>query len=161
MTGAYRELRVPTTAVEAEILSTDGRTFVGRVFVPDVSALHSGPMRAAEWLNDSALFFPFRPSDGSGSVLLNRNEVLVFTVAAGDDGEGKEIDEAGGVRRRVIVECRDRTFEGDIVIDMPPHLSRVSDYLNGPDRFLIVRGENRHHLIRKARITRVIEPKET
>jgi hypothetical protein len=68
--------------------------------------------------------------------------------------------ESTGVRRRVVVECRDRSFEGEIVIDMPPHLSRVSDYLNGPDPFLIVRDGGRHHLIRKTRITRVIEPKE-
>lgn len=161
MTGAYRVYRVPTTALEAEILSADGRTFLGQVFVPDVASTYRGPMRAAEWLNESAPFFPFRPADGSGSVLLNRNEVLVFTVAAEDDGDAEETDETGGVRRRVIVECRDRTFEGEIVIDMPPHMRRVSDFLNGPDPFLIVRGKDRHHLIRKARISRVIEPKET
>jgi hypothetical protein len=43
---------------------------------------------------------------------------------------------------------------------MPAHLSRVSDFLNRPDPFLIVRDGDRHHLIRKARITRVVEPKE-
>ena len=161
MTGAYRELRVPTTALEVEILCADGRTFTGRVYVPDISAMYRGPMRAAEWMNESAPFFPFRPADGSGSVLLNRSEVLVFTVAAEDDGGDGDEQEAPGVRRRVIVECRDRKFEGEIVIDMPPHLSRVSDFLNGHDPFLIVRGKDRHHLIRKARITRVIEPKET
>ena len=72
MTGSYRELRVPTNALEVEILTADGRAFHGRIFVPDVAATHRGPMRAAEWMNDTEGFFPFRPADGSGSFLLNR-----------------------------------------------------------------------------------------
>jgi hypothetical protein len=60
----------------------------------------------------------------------------------------------------VIVECRDRRYEGDVIIDMPSYQSRLSDFLNRPDSFLTVRDGSRHHLIRKARITRVIEPKE-
>ena len=74
MTGSYRPLQVPTKAVEAEVLCADGRIFRGRVFMPDVAATHSGPMRPAEWMNEPAPFFPFRPEDGSGSVLLNRSE---------------------------------------------------------------------------------------
>ena len=42
MTGAYREFRVPTTAFHVEILTADGRTFLGQVFVPDVAATHRG-----------------------------------------------------------------------------------------------------------------------
>ena len=160
MTGVYREYRVPTTAFEVEVLSADGRTFRGRVFVPDVAPTHRGPVRAAEWMNEPAPFFPFVPEDGSGSVLLNRSEVLACTVAAGDDANLDDPEAAGVRRQKVVVECRDRRFEGDILIDMPSHLSRVQDYLNRPDPFLIVRDGGRHHLIRKARITRVIESKE-
>jgi hypothetical protein len=152
--------RVPTTALEAEVLCADGRTFRGRVFVPDVAATHRGPVRPAEWMNDAAPFFPFLPEEGPAPFLLNRSEVLVFTVNAELDADLDDPEGDGGVHRRVIVECRDRRFEGEIVIDMPAHLSRVLDYLNRPDPFLIVRDGARHHLIRKARITRVIEPKE-
>ncbi len=161
MTGIYVEYRVPTIPLEAEILTADGRTFHGQVFVPDVAVTHRGPMRAAEWMNEPAAFFPFVPADGSGAVLLNRSEVLVFTVSAKADADLDDPEGTGGKRRRVIVECRDRRFEGEIVIDMPPHQRRVSDFLNRPDPFLIVQEGDRHHLIRKARITRVIEPKET
>ena len=155
-----RHYRVPTTAMEAEVLCADGRTFHGRIFVPDVAATHRGPVRPAEWMNDAAPFFPFLPAEGTGAFLLNRSEVLVFTVGAESDADLDSPEGEAGLRRRVIVECRDRRFEGEIVIDMPAHLSRVLDYLNRPDPFLIVRDGGRHHLIRKARITRVIEPKE-
>jgi hypothetical protein len=160
MTGSYRPLQVPTLALEAEVLCADGRTFRGRVFMPDVAATHTGPMRPAEWMNEPAPFFPFRPDDGSGSFLLNRSEVLVFTVSADTGHDLEDPEEGVGLHRRVIVECRDRRFEGEVVIDMPAHLSRVQDYLNRADSFLIVRDGARVHLIRKARITRVLEPKE-
>ncbi len=161
MTGVYVEYRVPTQPLEAEILTADGRIFQGKVFVPDVAATHRGPMRAAEWMNEPMAFFPFVPADGSGAFLLNRSEVLVFTVAAEADANLDDPEETGAKRRHVVVECRDRRFEGEIVIDMPPHLRRVSDFLNRPDPFVIVQEGGRHHLIRKARITRVLEPRET
>ena len=44
---------------------------------------------------------------------------------------------------------------------MPPHQRRPSDFLNRPDPFLIVEEGDRHHLIRKARITRILDSKES
>ena len=161
MTGAYDEYRIPTNALEVEILTADGRTFRGRVFLPDVAATHRGPMRAAEWMNEPTAFFPFVPDDGSAAVLLNRSEVLAFTVAAEADANLDDPEGAGGKRRGVIVECGDRRFQGEIVIDMPPHQRRASDFLNRPDPFLIVEEGSRHHLIRKARITRILDSKES
>lgn len=154
----YRELRVPTTALDAEVLCVDGRTFRGRIFVPDVAATHRGPMRPAEWMNDPAPFFPFLAENETSAFLVNRSEVMVFTVSAGADVDLDDPEGTGLLRRRVIVECRDRLFEGEIIIDMPAHQSRVLDYLNQGDPFLIVSEGDRHHLIRKERITRVMEP---
>jgi hypothetical protein len=154
------ELRVPTNALEAEVLCADGRVFHGRVFVPTAASHHDGPMRPLEWMNERTPFFPFLPADGGPSFILNRSEVLVLTVAAEADMETDDPIAAASLRRRVVVECRDRRFEGEILIDMPAHLSRVADYLNRADTFVIVREGERHHLIRKARITRVIEPRD-
>ena len=68
--------------------------------------------------------------------------------------------EHGLMHRRVQVECRERVVAGLLVIDMPEGHQRVLDYLNRPDAFLIVRDGDREHLVRKQRITRVIEPRE-
>ena len=153
------ELRVPTNALEAEVLCADGRTFKGRVFIPVLSSHRAGPMRASEWMNDRSPFFPFLPAEGGDSFILNRDEVLVLTLDAGADRDGDDPADEVSIRRRVIVECRDRRFEGDVAIDMPENLRRVADYLNRGEPFLIVEDGDRHHLIRKARITRVIEPR--
>ena len=153
------ELRVPTHSVAAEVLCADGRTFKGHVVIPVASSQHSGPMRASEWMNDRMPFFPFLPDDGGGSFILNRSEVLVLTLSAADEGEEDEELTQAAIRRRVIVELRDRRFEGEVVIEMPENLRRVADYLNRPDLFLIIEDGARRHLVRKARITRVIEPR--
>jgi hypothetical protein len=139
----------------AEILCADGRSFRGRVFIPALASRHSGPMRPEEWLNDPQRFFPFLPDDGGAPVLMNKREVLVMTFAApmrdNDDAEPE------GPRRRIGVECEARRLEGVLVIDMPAHLSRVLDCLNHPQMFLTLRDGDRHHLVQKERITRVLE----
>jgi hypothetical protein len=155
------ELRVPTVALPAEILCTDGRKLVGRIFVPATASRHTGSMRAEEWIDDAASFFPFLSDGASGPVILNKRHVLVLSVpfAAERDGPGQEEDEAG-TRRRVRVWCDDRDVEGSVHIDMPENQSRVLDYLNRPGRFIGLWDGQRHLLIQKDRITRVQENPE-
>jgi len=153
------ELRVPTVAFPAEAVCADGRTFVGRIFVPAAASRHAGAMRAEEWMNDSMGFFPFLPDDSRTSVLLNKQELLVLSVSASAD-RGDVTEEAEIPMRRVAVECGERRLEGILVIEMPSSQSRVLDYLNRPEPFLTLREGDRHHLVRKSRITRVVELQE-
>ena len=152
------ELRVPTVAMMTEILCADGRAFQGRVFVPALASHHTGPMRLEEWLNEPAQFFPFLPNEADGPVLMNKREVLVMTFPAPPQDEDNP--EPDVPRRRVAVECEARRLEGVLVIDMPSHLSRVLDCLNRRQMFLTLHDDDRHHLIQKERITRVLEIRE-
>jgi len=155
------ELRVPTVAQEAEVLCADGRTFHGRIFVPASASHHSGPVRPVDWLNDEdALFFPFLLDGEKAPVLLNKKEVLVLTVDAALEPLPAG-DDAPMPRRNVVIELREHSITGVLRIDMPSHQSRVVDYLNRPGAFLVVEEAGRHHLIRKARITRVLEPRNS
>jgi hypothetical protein len=156
MTG---ELRVPTANLEVEVVCADGRSFTGRIFLPVLSAHHSGAMRPLEWMNDNTPFFPFLPSGGASSIILNKHEVLILTAAAPLEEDEDEMN-PGIPLRSVVVECRDRVISGLVAIDMPDNQRRVLDFLNRNDTFLTVRDGARHHLVRKARITRVVEPKE-
>jgi hypothetical protein len=142
----------------AEILCADGRSFTGRVFVPTLASRHTGPMRLEEWLNDTPRFFPFLPDDADSPVLMNKREVLVMTFPAPPPDE--EDPEPDSPHRRVAIECESRRLEGVLIIDMPSHLSRVLDCLNRPQMFLTLHGDDRHHLIQKERITRVLELRE-
>jgi len=151
------ELRVPTIALDAEIVCGDGTCFAGRIFLPAASSHHHGPMRADEWMNDTTPFFPFLPANSSAPVILNKAEVVVLSVVVEGALEEEGVDSP---HRRVQVECKERIVSGLLVIDMPEGHQRVLDYLNRPDPFLIVRDGDREHLVRKQRITRVIEPRE-
>jgi len=152
-------LRVPTVALDAEVLCADGRTFLGRIFVPPSASHHQGAMRPEEWMSESTDFFPFLPDKATVPIILNKPEILILSVPAaadaGDVAEGVTV-----IERRVAVVVGGRRILGTIVLDMPQSHCRVLDYLNRGQRFLTLRDGDRHHLIQKARITRVEEPRE-
>lgn len=150
------QLRVPTIATAAQVTSADGRVFSGRVFVPAAAFRHAGPMRAEEWINEPAPFFPFLPDREDVPVLLNKDEVVAIGIAApATDDERASLDNGG--TRGVTLECGSVHFEGDLLIDMPEGQRRVLDTLNRTERFLTLRGATRWHLVHKRHITRVLE----
>ena len=149
------ELRVPTLALDAEVLCADGRAFTGRIFLPAASSIHPGPMRPDEWMNDAVPFFPFLPQGERGSVILNKHEVLVLSVIGPE--EPTDDDHPRGPARRLAVEVRGRVLTGTVIVEMPANHMRVLDYLNSAHPFLAVREGEHGHLVRKARITRVVE----
>ena len=154
-TGAH-DFQIPRLLRAAELLIADGRVLRGRVFLPATAASHAGAMRAEEWMNDPQLFFPFLP-DGEGSpVILNKDQLVVMTVAASADRD-ETLAEVGAPLRRVSVECGALRLTGDVLVDMPANHSRLLDVLNRPGAFLNVRDGERHHLVSKARITRLSE----
>jgi len=156
---SLNELRVPTHATAAEVLCSDGRVFIGRIFVPEASSHHSGPMRTDEWFNEGTCFFAFLPDDAKSIVILNKEQVAVLTVPAALDPISIE-QQVVAPQRRVVVELSSRRVEGHVLIEMPLGHRRVLDVLNFGDPFLIVRAEDRWHLVRKSLITRVVEIEE-
>src|SRR5512142_2909777 len=152
------EFHVPRLLRAAEILCSNGRVLRGRVFLPATAESHAGAMRAEEWLNDAAAFFPFLPDGEGRPVILNKAQVAVVTVSASADLEAVDPTLPA---KPVRVECGALWLEGEVVVDAPASQSRVLDLLNRPGAFLNVREGGRHHLVRKAGITRVSEPAAT
>jgi hypothetical protein len=151
------EFQVPRLLRAAEVLCSDGRVLRGRVFLPAAAEAHAGAMRAEEWMNERASFFPFLPDGEGRPVILNKAQVAVVTVAASADYDAT-LEQGGPPVKRVRVECGALRLEGDVLVDMPAGQSRILDLLNRPGAFLNVREGDRHHLVRKSGITRVIEP---
>jgi hypothetical protein len=149
--------QVPRLLRAAEVVSADGRVMRGRVFLPASAQSHAGAMRAEEWVNDPAPFFPFLPDGEGRPLILNKAQIAVLTVAASADHDDTELA-VGAKVRRVDVECGALRVSGDVVVDMPANHSRILDLLNRPGAFLNVREGERHHLVRKSGITRVSEP---
>lgn len=148
------QLRVPTVPLDAEIRYFDQRPLVGRIFVPACAALHDGPMRPEEFLNQATLFLPFLAEGAAHATLINKRFIAVLTVKAPDDRG--EI----GIARQVIVECGPLKIRGLVHIDMPEHLSRLLDWANRDEPFLAVCEGDRRHIIQKNRITFLSEVRE-
>jgi len=151
------EFHVPRLLRAAEVLCADGRVLRGRVFLPASAESHAGAMRAEEWMNDAAAFFPFLPDGEGRPIILNKHQVVVVTVAAAADHD-ETLEQVGPPAKRVRVECGALRLEGEVLVDMPANQSRILDLLNRPGSFLNVREGERHHLVRKSGITRVSEP---
>lgn len=155
------QYQVPTVPLAAEVWCADGRNLAGRIFMPACSLVHDGWMRPTEWINQSHPFFPFGAHGSTDRLALNKLEVVALTVAADDDEDDVEDAAERAPVSRVVIEAGGRRFTGTLVIDMPPNQQRVVDFLNRPDAFLTLRDGGHHHLIQKARITRVVECLET
>ena len=155
------ELRVPTRALTTHIVCADGREFRGRIFVPELSNRHDGGMRAIEMLNEPVWFFPFQPEEGGAPFLVNKREILLMTVPAQADHASPADDEVPiDNERRLVVEFQKHRVEGTVRIEMPGNQRRVLDWVNRPERFLVLEDGDQHHLVQKKRITRVIEVRE-
>jgi hypothetical protein len=148
-----KELRVPTVALPAEVICADGQTLLGRIFVPASASHHQGPTRPEEWVNDDHWFFPFLPDDGSGPFLLNKEQLVVVSVAF------EPAEDHGELERAVRIECAGRTLEGTLHIEMPTNQQRVLDYVNQRPAFVPLYAGDRVHLVHKRHVTRLSEPR--
>jgi hypothetical protein len=154
------EFRVPTVALPAEALLTDGRTLAGRIFVPATASRHSGAMRSEEWMDEAVDFFPLLADGATSSVILNKRQVLVLSLKSSVQDDEPEEESNAATRRRVRVRCGGHDFEGTVRIEMPESQSRVLDYLNQSGRFLGLWDGQQHRLIQKGQITSVQENPE-
>jgi hypothetical protein len=150
------ELRVPTVALSVELYFADGSNQKGRIFIPETAHLHDGPTRPDEWLNDPTSFFPFLPDGAEAAVLVNKRELIAASVPAAANEE--PLPEGVVLpARRVSVECRALRFEGTLILDRPASHPRVLDHINHPESFLTLRDAERHHVVLKRRVTRVMD----
>jgi hypothetical protein len=145
------ELRVPTVALPAEIVCADGRTLLGRIFVPAAASHHEGAMRPEEWINEPRWFFPFLPDDATGPLILNKEQLVLVSVGFTPSEDHAELE------RAVRIDCAGRTLEGNLHIEMPTNQQRVLDYLNQPPSFVPLFAGDRVHLVHKRHVTRITE----
>lgn len=144
-------LRVPTLTLDVEVRYFDERPLLGQIFVPAYAQNHDGPERIEEWMNRAADFFPFLQQGRDHATLLNKRYVVVLS----SDAPGEELPP--GVERAVVVECGTLRLHGNVYIDMPEHSSRLLDWANRGEPFLVLYDGARKHLVRKSRVTSLCE----
>jgi hypothetical protein len=149
------DLRVPTVPLEVEVRYFDERPMSGRIFLPANAQRHDGPMRPDEWINQSNPFFPFLENGTVRPVILNKRYVVVLSATKWED-EAERIEEIG-VARKVLVECGKLRLAGVVHVNMPEEQSRLLDWVNRPEHFLLLREGQLWHIVQKNRITSLQE----
>jgi hypothetical protein len=109
-------------------------------------------------MNEGGAFFPFIPDTAERALILNKRYIVVLTVTGGY--EELNLPEETGVSRYVQVKCGNLDMEGLVYIDMPETHRRLTDWVNRPEPFLLLRDGELRHLIQKSRITFLSEPAE-
>jgi len=149
------DFKVPTVQLATELHWADGAVLRGHVYMPALSAVHSGPMQPQEWINSPPAFFPFTQDSGE-TILVNKQQVLAMAVEVPPSDDEQSWEPAVIVRRSVVVAGGTR-FEGDVLVDMPENQRRLVDYLNRSEAFLCLLSGNRNLLVRKEFISRAFE----
>jgi hypothetical protein len=112
----------------------DGSELEGEVFLSLYEVRRQGPQRVGELLNGEDVFLPVKTT--AGTVHLNvANIIQASTPAATERHELMMLGKRYNVR---VTTLHGKTIEGEIFVDLPQDRSRVSDYLNRPDRFFRV-----------------------
>jgi len=152
--------RVPKRSIPAEVVLPGKPPSKLTLFLSDFAETHGGIERPSDLLNGPALFFP--AADASGAmVFLHRDSILAVTVRAehefaGDVVVAMALQSEHATSAKVEVTLEDGTaIQGVANYLMPEGKQRLQDYLNLPDRFLVLRDGDHVRLVNKLRVIRV------
>jgi hypothetical protein len=113
----------------------DGREVEGEVFLSLYEAKRMGPQRVGELLNGEEGFLPVSTSEG----MIHLNVSNIVTARTGMQSEWDDL-ETLGKKYTVRISTHLGEIAGEVFVNLPREHSRVSDYLNQPDRFLRIAG---------------------
>ncbi len=154
--------RVPKRQVSAEITVAGQPPALLNLFLSGQAERHLGYERPSDLLNSQERFFAAKNGDGEVTIL-QRDSIIDVKVAADDEVEIEGVGEADLGSPAVIAAPVTITLEdgrvvcGTVHYVMPEGHTRLQDYLNVADRFLVVREGAKVHLINKGRIAGVQE----
>lgn len=113
----------------------DGSEVKGEVFLSLYEAKRMGPQRVGELLNGGEVFLPVATAEG----MIHVNVSNIVTARTEMQSEWDDLETLG---RKYTVRIKTHLGEisGEVFVNLPREHSRVSDFLNQPDRFLRLSG---------------------
>ena len=127
---AVPDLHVPRVTTAARLLLTQGVSRPGTLYLVERASQHAGPETPLEMLNREDAFFPFRPDEGDGIMLIAKAHTVSVSVdrqAPITDPTRLSAATTAGVE---LVLAGGSTLGGWASYELPPGHARVIDYLN-------------------------------
>jgi hypothetical protein len=113
----------------------DGSEVKGEVFLSLYEARRMGPQRVGELLNGEDLFLPVATAEG----MLHLNVSNIVMARTETQPEWDDLETLGR-KYSVRISTHLGEIAGEVFVNLPREHSRVSDFLNQPDRFLRISG---------------------
>ncbi len=135
--------RIPKTSAQAEIHLAGGEKMPAVFFLGDRAQGHEGPEHINDLLSSDIAFIPIRDPRNNEVSLVRREAIVAVAVPAGAAPEGLAELEGlpEGPVTTIVIEVTTAgsgRFRGTLRYLMPEGRRRVQDYLNTPDRIVIL-----------------------
>jgi hypothetical protein len=148
------DFSIPRVALRATLLLTAGQRKRGEIYVMERVPQHTGAETPLEMLNRPDGFFPFRPEENGGAVLLvTKAHTIMLSVAADDAAQDPARLSAAKLVGLELALVDGSTLTGFASAELPEHHSRLLDYLNasaGP--FFAVAADDAYHFVNRAHV---------
>jgi len=145
---------IPRVAIPASLLLTGGGRRDGQIYVMERVPQHAGPETPLDMLNRPEGFFPFRPTDDGGAVLLV-TKARTVTLSVPRTTAPEDPARLSAAKQAVIeLTLADGSrLSGWATLELPAHHSRVLDYLNATlDPFFAFTTEDQVHIVNRAHV---------
>lgn len=140
-------MKIAKLKQQATIYESDGSTLVVNFHLRKIAEEHSGRETILDILNSKTSFIPLEDLKSSDILFLNKHEVV--RVALHERDLVQEINNP----LETTVEVRltnGEILSGNIIINMPPARSRVSDYLNYSPQYIYLCQKKGDTILNKA-----------
>jgi hypothetical protein len=150
--------RVAKRRAGAELTLSSGERRLGSFFLAGPTVTARGAERVSDLLNAAAGFFPFETCDGRGTILVNRDHVVLAHLK--DDAHEPRIDpdyDVATVRRVEMTLTNNAVLCGSVRVYCPAGHDRLSDYARSPQMFRYVENGEGTFIVNCAHIVELLE----
>lgn len=127
---AVADLTLPRLSVPARLLLTQGAPRAGTIYLLDRVPQHHGPETPLEMLNRPEGFFPFRPDEDGGVLLVAKSHTVTLSVDRQAPIPDPDRLSAARLAGLELVLAGGSTLGGWASYELPEGHARLLDYLN-------------------------------
>lgn len=148
--------KVPKDKLDVMIHLHNGVTLEGSIFLESSLYEQTINERVILFLEDDSTFFPVKFSANERVEFVNKEGLMMLEHQQEGEFSGEEIPLGHMHIENIAAVFNDgSTIAGTLTAEVPEDRARLSDCLNLPNRFLILRADSKIYYIKKSMLQRV------